>query len=226
MKPQTYMVLGFLLFTSLATLGLTGQDIPKTQQSAKDDKPLPVSKWAEDMWKSYKELSESEENLVHSVIMLRSKPTSDERDTLKGLHGVRVVVDLTPEVEKYGLTKETFRTDTELRLRQYGIKVLSLEESVGSWLYINVNAIVNERLDIAAVAVEVEFRQVVLLYRDLKTRTMGTTWSNGTSGLFHVTTLKKVRETVKDLVDEFINDYLAVNPKEQASAEKDSKLKE
>jgi hypothetical protein len=231
-KTQKYTMLGFLLFTFLATLGLTGQDIPKTQQSrftdlAKDDKPLPISKWASDMWKSFQDLYESDEKLVHLVVLLRSKYTTDSRDTLKGFHGVRVLVEgLKPEVEKYGLTKEAIQTDTELRLRQYGIKVLSPEESGGSWLYINVNTVVQEGIPIAAIAVQVEFRQDVLLFRDLKTRVMATTWDKGVVIVGGASKLKDVRESVKDLVDAFINDYLAVNPKEQPPAEKDSKVKE
>ncbi len=219
MKTQKYTMLGFLLFTSLATLGLTGQDIPKTQEPAKNDKPFPISQWALDMLRSSKELSESNENYVHSVVKLRSKFTPDQRDTLKALHGVRVLVEyLRPEGEKYGLTKEAIETDTELRLRQYGIKVLSREESPDSYLYINVNTVVQEALPIAAVAVQVQFLQDVLLYRDLKTRVTATTWSKGINGLVGVNQLRDFsRENVKDLVDKFINDYLAVNPKKETT---------
>jgi hypothetical protein len=227
MKTQKYTMLGLLLFTSLATLGLTGQDISKTQQPAKNDKPLPVSKWAWDMLKSFEDLSQADENCVHLVVMLRSKLTADQRDTLKGLHGVNVLVEeLQPEAEKYGLTKEAIQTDTELRLRQYGIKVLSPEEPLISWLYINVTTVVDEPLGIAAVAVQVQFRQQVLLYRNLKTRVIATTWRKDMVVRVGATKLKDVRESVKDLVDKFINDYLAVNPKEEPSAEKDSKVKE
>lgn len=232
MKTQKYTMLGLLLFTSLATLGLTGQDIPKTQQSrftdlAKDDKPFPISQWALDMWKSFQDLSESDENLVHSVVKLRSKPTIVQRDTLKGFHGVGVLVeDLRPEAEKYGLTKEALQTDTELRLRQYGIKVLPPEQPFVPCLYIHVNTVVQERFPIAAVAVQVEFQQGVLLYRDLKTRVTATTWGEGVVIVVGASKLKDVREHVQDLVDKFINDYLAVNPKEQPSVEKDSKVKE
>jgi hypothetical protein len=151
----------------------------------------------------------------------------EQRDTLKGLHGVQVLVeDLKPEAENYGLTREAIQTDIELRLRQYGIKVLSPEESGRSCLYINVNAVVRDPLEIAAVAVEVQFRQEVLLCRDLKTRVNAPTWGKGSASVVGRGNLKDVREGVKDLVDEFINDYLAVNPKEKPSAEKESKVKE
>jgi len=68
----------------------------------------------------------------------------DQKDTLKGLQGVHVLVEsLNPEVEKYDLTKQQLQTDVELRLRQNSIKVLSEEELLStpgkSYLYVNVN---------------------------------------------------------------------------------------
>jgi len=54
---------------------------------------------------------------------------TDQKDTLKGLHGVEVVVENPgPEVEKHGLTRQQIQTDVELKLRLAGIKVFSEKE--------------------------------------------------------------------------------------------------
>ena len=55
-----------------------------------------------------------------------------ERETLKGLSGVNVFVNLTedrPSLESDGLTKSQIQTDIEIRLRKAGIRVLTLEET-------------------------------------------------------------------------------------------------
>lgn len=53
-------------------------------------------------------------------------------DILEGLEAVRVIVErLSPKVEKYELRVQELQTDTELRLRQYGIKVVTQEERFG-----------------------------------------------------------------------------------------------
>ena len=49
------------------------------------------------------------------------------------LYGIREVVvlveELPQEAERYGLTRQALQTDTELRLRQYGIKVVTKQEN-------------------------------------------------------------------------------------------------
>ena len=66
--------------------------------------------------------------------------------------------------------------------------------------------------------VHVQFRQTVFLERNPKTLVVAPTWSKGIIGgagdsLF----VSYTRQAVSDLVDEFLNDYLAANPKESAS---------
>lgn len=53
----------------------------------------------------------------------------DEKDILAGLEGVQVSFEnINPKVEKYGLTRQLLQTDTELRLRQHGIRIFTDEE--------------------------------------------------------------------------------------------------
>ena len=48
--------------------------------------------------------------------------------TLNWIEGVKVTVKELTQTKRYGLTRQALQTDTELRLRQYGIKVMTTEE--------------------------------------------------------------------------------------------------
>jgi hypothetical protein len=53
------------------------------------------------------------------------------RESLRGLRGVHVIVEvLRPAVKKGGLTEAMIRTDTELKLRLAGIRVLTQDEAL------------------------------------------------------------------------------------------------
>jgi hypothetical protein len=48
----------------------------------------------------------------------------DRKEILRGLRDIQVIAEqISPEVEKYGLTQQILQTDAELRLRQNGIKI-------------------------------------------------------------------------------------------------------
>ncbi len=152
-----------------------------------------------------------------------------KREILAGLQGVQVIVeDFSPEVEKYVFNKQQYKTDVELRLRQYGVKVFSEEESLqvsGSpFLYINVNPVIVEKVGVSAVNILVKLNEVVSLERNPSVITIATMWQEDKTLLLGLNRLDKLREYVRDLVDMFINDYLAANPKDQPS-KKDSTTK-
>jgi len=144
----------------------------------------------------------------------------DKRDTLRGLQDVYVLVEgLTPEVERLGLTRDALQTDTELQLRQYGIGVRS-NAKVDLWtsalLYVSVNVVGadGDTPSLLAVSMEVSCAQGVYLDRDPTTWCVAKTWWTGSLAKVSHAQLSQVRDMVKDKVAEFINDYLAVNPKE------------
>lgn len=143
------------------------------------------------------------------------------REILAGLQGVHVLVeDFRPEEEKYGFNKQQYKTDVELRLRQYGVKVLSKKEQLQvsghPCLYINVNPLIDEKVGDAAVSILVKLNEVVLLERNPSISTVATTWEKGMILLLGLKKLDSVRDSVRNLVDMFINDYLAANPKDQS----------
>jgi len=138
------------------------------------------------------------------------------RETLRGLQGIEVLIEsLKPEIRQRGLTEDQLRTDTELKLRMAGIKVLSHKEKLSTpgnpYLYVNANIISVAHTYVFNIVVE--FRQDAFLIRVPNIRTFGgvPTWYVGEVGINP--RLEEIRAVTKDLVDRFINAYLSVNPK-------------
>ena len=145
--------------------------------------------------------------------------TELEQATLAGLTGVGVIVlEMGPDAEIGGLAKSTLRTDVELRLRQAGIRVLGENEALAApgspYLYLHVNTAKPQGGDIYAISIYLGLAQGVRLTRNPAIASMGTTWrARGTIGTAPANRLHQVRDAVRDNVDEFINAYLAANPK-------------
>ena len=129
-----------------------------------------------------------------------------DRESLKDLPGVMVLVeDFSSRAEDAGFDRRTFQTDVELKLRMAGIKVA--EDDDAPWLHVNVTVLHRERNKIDGYGINLGLIQDVLLESQVKTR--GTTWLAGVVGIGDV---DHVRTSVKNLIDTFINDWLAVNP--------------
>lgn len=213
MKTKKYWILVIVSFSILIVLLSAQQITGETGLSAKDKK------------------TDSNLTALRKSGLLDKLIRPDKKEFLQGLEGVRVLVEgMQPGVEKYGLTRKALQTDTELQLRQYGIKVLTFEERVSTpgmpELYINVNVLIKEDLPLAAAAISVELRENVLLLREPKRICFGaSTWSRGQVARVGLLKIKELKKIVKGYVNEFINDYLAANPKEQSTTEKDKKPK-
>ena len=140
------------------------------------------------------------------------------RKTLAGLTGLYVSVQRIPdEMQRDGLDTTQILTDVELKLRQAGITVLTRQEWLSTeafpYLYVNVQVTKNSAR-IYAFSVDVELRQLVTLVHNPAVSTLATTWSaTGIIGTVGSQKLGSVRDDVRDLTDEFINAYLAANPK-------------
>ena len=146
---------------------------------------------------------------------------SSSRQTLAGLTGVYVDVELkTDEAQLSGLTEVQLRTDVELKLREARIKIVAFEETGDTLglpsLFVGVSAVPLKTLpDLYAISVTVDLFQPIRLVRNPSTVAIGETWNAvgvcGAAGANHVE--ETVRKAVRDLMDQFINAYLAVNPK-------------
>ncbi len=145
-----------------------------------------------------------------------------ERTSLIDLEGVNVqICPVTLGEGMYGLSTQALQNDTEFLLRRNGIKVLSEKEWLQApgcpFLLINVfPQIKSERLGIAWVNIDMSLSQAVSLVREPKIKCVATTWSKR-SRVERIKVdngnVENAREKLKDYVNEFINDYLAANPK-------------
>jgi hypothetical protein len=140
-----------------------------------------------------------------------------ERESLKGLRGVAVVVLAAPEAEQGGLSQATLQTDVELKLRQAGIRVLTSTErpsAPGAPILVVTLGTTRSPAGFYAYAVTVGLAQHVYLARDPTMGAWATTWTTGGVGYTGQAHVDTIRNTVRDYVDRFLNAYLAVNPKQ------------
>jgi len=139
----------------------------------------------------------------------------DEILSLRGLTALFVLVEIVdPEIEKDGLTREEMQRDTEQRLRKAGIRVLSKEEWLrtkeGSYLYVNINAR-KSSYGVYMNGISLELVQKVLLVRNPKTEVFAATWSRQLLGQGGY--LDRIRYSVQDMVDLFLNSWAEANRK-------------
>lgn len=142
---------------------------------------------------------------------------TEPQEILAGLQGVGVIVEaFEPEAKKYGLTEQAFHKLAESRLRQYGIKVLTGEQELQtpgrSYLYISITPVIMEDVNFVAVSITVKLNELTILWRNPTSVVMATTWDTGQVTLVEKDDLDVLKENTRDLIDEFINAYLAANP--------------
>lgn len=140
------------------------------------------------------------------------------RKTLTGLHGVRVVVLMSDidETRNTGLSPQLL-TDVEVKVRQAGITVLSQQEAPSGPLlvvYVHVKNVSPPTYPVGfyALCLTVELHQWVKLTRNPSLTVWVSTWS-ATEHLGTASDLSSGRDEIRDMTDEFINAYLAANPK-------------
>lgn len=141
-----------------------------------------------------------------------------ERKTLKSLPGVLVNVRW-PDTFNMAVSKKTIQTDVELRLRKAGVRVLNNEEwlatTMNPTLLVSCDTIVSADKFQTIYSLDVALEQKVSLVRDpaIAESTLAITWSTSSIGLLGQFKLQLIRDSVNDQTDQFINAYLAANPK-------------
>lgn len=165
------------------------------------------------------------------LVLLSISPVAvlggSERESLRGLGGIAVVVEDIPDQEAlFGISATRIKTDVELRLREHAI---SVTDSSLLYVYIQVRPL---RIDEYswAVSLRVEFVQPVLTMRDalkhansddkseallgtIRAGFLGTTWQDDALLILGSEKLGRIRERLADMTNAFINDYFAANPK-------------
>ena len=144
----------------------------------------------------------------------------DSRASLKGITTIRVLVSVCEELD--GTVSGTdLLTDAELRLRQSGIHVLAPEETgdrmTGGVLAISLSCYRPiPELRLFCVEPGVALCQYAALPRNPAKQLLVETWSThdvlvGDSN--NLWMFRRTRDTVRGFLDQFLNAYLAANPK-------------
>lgn len=137
------------------------------------------------------------------------------RETLRGLPGVRVIVENLPKgAEEAGLSVSDLQTGVTFKLTSAGIPVLSREEWKETpgrpWLYVSVNTI--KYLTSYFFSIDLQLKQEVILRRQASMVTSSATWEMGSVGFVGVDGLvEKVHESIGAYVEEFISDFVVAN---------------
>jgi len=138
-----------------------------------------------------------------------------QRESLQGVDKLAVLVeDIPNDLTEAGLDKYQLEVDTELKLRLAKIAITGTDEPVPFLqdLYVQVSGIKMGEVGYAY-GVVVSFKQPVVLMSSPGVVCIAVTWSSSRIGYFGSratgTIVEKIRGVVKDIVDEFINDYLA-----------------
>jgi len=145
--------------------------------------------------------------------------TADKRDTLRGLKEVSVLVEFLPDdVEREGLSREHLTHDIEARLRQAGLRVLTISEIATSpgapYLYVAVYPITGPSVNVNAYAIGLTLKQLVQLSRSPTTELFATTWEGpAPPSSLSAPRVLDIRSRVSGVLERFIIDYLTVNPK-------------
>jgi len=135
---------------------------------------------------------------------------------LKGLREFYVVVENldNPQWESEGVTRAKLQTHIEARLRQAGIKVLTPVTRDSAYLYLMVTSLrVSPDLSLYAVSFTFELQEKVILARNEHHSLFAPTWEKRMISIASPGGRRSIQDRVDDLVDIFINDYLAANPK-------------
>ena len=128
-----------------------------------------------------------------------------------------VVESLPAAAAQLGLVPSQIQTDTELRLRQAGVRVLAgdVARPMTPYLYVNINAVSYEPQGLYGYTVEVKLQQPVVLPRRGEALFMAATWSaRGSIGLAPLERVaSRIRESISDQLSQFLNEWLAENPR-------------
>jgi hypothetical protein len=146
---------------------------------------------------------------------------ASERESLRGVTGVEVLVDpLDVEIEQRGLETGTLQRDIKQRLQKAGVKVLTARERLttptAAMLVIRVDAL-HDRIGRYFYSIDLFLTQRVKLEGRPDSDLSAVTWMKfGSIGIVADDNMKHIETQVLQKADQFIKDYLAVNPNRKA----------
>jgi hypothetical protein len=140
------------------------------------------------------------------------------RRSLNGLQALRVEVVVSgPEPAEAASLGSMLQTNVELRLRQNRVRVQENVEGIPGRPVLRIIVVLYknpEGIDVYAISAWGGLEQDVLLHRNKSQARAGTWRSYISVGLTNSGAFRdSVRENVSGIVDEFVNDFLAENPR-------------
>jgi hypothetical protein len=139
----------------------------------------------------------------------------EERDSLRGLRGVMVLVEkLHADATSIELTREDLQREIGYRFKRAGIRILTAEERVEDerrpYLYVNCNVLYIPDLQLTSFSIDVELHQDAELKDGQKLPVL--TWARSYLGIQHRDrAAAAIRSRLGEFLEQFISDYQFVN---------------
>ena len=134
-----------------------------------------------------------------------------QRSSLRRLKTVQVIVEHTATDATGELPTSTLQTEVELKLRLAGLEVKAGRDS---HLHICVQPLQLQTTDQCVYSVKVELNQAASLTRDSTIFLPMRSWHTELIGFVEAKKLNEaIQHAVSDLMDQFVNAYLSVNPR-------------
>ncbi len=130
------------------------------------------------------------------------------KKSLKGIKTINVIIDISNELTRLGITEDLIQNTAELRLRHGGLPI----KTSTPFLAIEVNCVKTQDSRFVF-HMSLSLHELVNLWRNPKDTLIVKTWEKAGFGLVETDYLRIIKEKVEDFVDEFLNDWLAANPK-------------
>ncbi len=149
-------------------------------------------------------------------------PEEAERESLRGLAGVEVLVEpLDSDIEQIGLSPEKIQQEIRQRLQKAGVKVLTERERLasptGAVLIVRIDTL-HDRIGRYFYSTDLLLAQQVKLETHEEKEFSAVTWKKlGQVSTIADDNVKHLVDQVLRKVDQFIKDYLAVNPDRKVS---------
>jgi len=139
-----------------------------------------------------------------------------ERDNLKGLKGVFLVIDpLSTDLEKRDVSRDELHRRLVVKLRDAGIGILSVKNASTTpgqpILQLKIASVKNTTGH--GLLIQLWMNEKVMFERDRNRIVHGITWIQTTIAFDGELQSRRIYDSVDEVLNEFINDYLAANPK-------------
>ena len=148
------------------------------------------------------------------ILEANGQMSMTDKNSLQGITRLIVVVEnIEPEIERDVIERSTIQTDVELKLRMAGVKVINSFDNNSlegpHYIYVNINILKIDEFQYVY-NINVKLIQGVMLIRNDEL-CLATTWSDTYLGFAGTLKQESIRDSIKELVDNFIIDYLDMN---------------